>query len=97
MMELTSDLVLTSIPFDSKFKRATVAVRRPDGGVRIYTKGAPDVLYGKDKPTVDALIEKYKTQGLNLTKEQALARAEKDAGYGLVSHVAVNGGTEDWK
>lgn len=56
MQELTDDKILTTIPFDSKFKRATVAMRRPDGGVRIYTKGAPDVLYGKDKATVDALV-----------------------------------------
>lgn len=32
----------------------------------------------------------------SLTDEQATARAEKQCGYGMVSRVAVPGGTEDW-
>jgi len=31
-----------------------------------------------------------------LTAEEAEARAEMDSGYGMVSRVAVPGGTEDW-
>jgi magnesium-transporting ATPase (P-type) len=45
-MSLTKDKILTSIPFDSSTKRATTVIEREDGTVRVYTKGAPDVLYG---------------------------------------------------
>lgn len=47
MME-KQDLIIEEIPFDSKYKRASTIVRRPDGKIRVYTKGAPDVLYGKE-------------------------------------------------
>jgi len=57
MQKRTKDLVLTDIPFDSQFKRATTVVLRPDGTVRVYTKGAPDVLYGKDKQSVDDKVK----------------------------------------
>jgi len=49
MLSLTKDNILTTIPFDSAIKRTTTVIERPDGTVRVYTKGAPDVLFGKDK------------------------------------------------
>jgi magnesium-transporting ATPase (P-type) len=39
---------LARVPFESSRKRGTIVVKREDGSVRVYTKGAPDVLYGKD-------------------------------------------------
>jgi len=54
-MSLTKEKILTAIPFDSRRKRATKVVKMTDGTVRVYTKGAPDVLYGKDKEQVDKL------------------------------------------
>lgn len=56
MLERTQDTVLTDVPFDSQFKRTTTVVLRKDGTVRVYTKGAPDVLYGKNKEIVDGKV-----------------------------------------
>lgn len=60
MLQRTKDKVLCEIPFDSEFKRATTVVVRPDQSVRVYTKGAPDVLYGKDKAMVDEKANQYR-------------------------------------
>jgi magnesium-transporting ATPase (P-type) len=55
-LALNPEIVLTSIPFDSATKRATVVIRKADGDVRVYTKGAPDVLYGKDLDKFNSLV-----------------------------------------
>ena len=90
------DKVLTAIPFDSSYKFQTTVIRKEDGGVRVYTKGAPDVLYGKDEEEVKRLVQEELEANTSLTPEEALARADKRAGYGMVTHVTVPGGTEDW-
>lgn len=95
-LSLTKDKILTSIPFDSSVKRATVVVKRDDGNVRVYTKGAPDVLYGKNKEQVDQFVKEETDSNPNLTPQQAVARAEKRAGYGMVTRVAVPNGAEGW-
>jgi magnesium-transporting ATPase (P-type) len=87
MLKRTKDLVLTDIPFDSQFKRATTVVLRPDGSVRVYTKGAPDVLYGKDKKTVDEKVKLLRQQNPRMSEPEAVARAEKMAGYGMINRV----------
>jgi len=51
-LALNPEDIVCLVPFESKRKRGSIAVRRPDGGVRVYTKGAPDVLFGKDPETV---------------------------------------------
>jgi magnesium-transporting ATPase (P-type) len=58
MLSLTKDNILTAIPFDSAIKRTTTVIERPDGTVRVYTKGAPDVLFGKDKSRVEEIAKK---------------------------------------
>ena len=56
------------IPFDSKRKLSTVAIEHPDGdGVRVYVKGAPDVLLDRcisevQDGTVIPLAESRKTE-----------------------------------
>jgi magnesium-transporting ATPase (P-type) len=58
MLSLTKEKICTSIPFDSAIKRTTTVVDRGDGQhVRVYTKGAPDVLFGKDKDRVEELMK----------------------------------------
>ena len=42
--ELTDDRVLTIVPFDSQRKRGSIVVKYNDK-VRVYCKGAPDVLF----------------------------------------------------
>ena len=56
MQERTEEKVLTEVPFDSEFKRTTTVVDMGSGMVRVYTKGAPDVLYGKNKQAVDQRV-----------------------------------------
>lgn len=77
MLLRTNELVLTEVPFDSQFKRATTVVLRPDGNVRVYTKGAPDVLYGKDKATVDSKADALRQQNPSMSEAEIQARAEK--------------------
>jgi len=36
---------LCIVPFDSQRKRGSIVVEREDGSVRVYCKGAPDVLF----------------------------------------------------
>lgn len=54
-LSLRDEDILCLVPFDSGRKRGSIVVRKPDGGVRVYTKGAPDVLFGKDPETVRRL------------------------------------------
>ena len=42
------------IPFDSNRKLSTVAITRPDGGLRIFVKGAPDMLTARCVSVADA-------------------------------------------
>jgi magnesium-transporting ATPase (P-type) len=90
------DEVLTEIPFDSKNKRATTVFRRSDGTVRVYTKGAPDVLYAKNPEIVEQKTKQEQEANPNLSLLEAKARAQKNSGYGLVRYVAVPGGKADW-
>jgi magnesium-transporting ATPase (P-type) len=92
MQLLTKEKVLTSIPFDSAIKRTTTVVDMGDGqNVRVYTKGAPDVLFGKDKDRVEELMKQIQRQNPNLKYDELVARAEKQAGYGMVTKVALPG------
>jgi len=52
--ELTEERIIQIVPFDSGRKRGSIVVSLPDGGVRVYTKGAPDVLFNKDQNLVAA-------------------------------------------
>jgi len=45
--------------------------------VRIYTKGAPDVLWGKNKEEVEALANEIQQDNTMLNYAQCKARAEK--------------------
>lgn len=90
------DEVLTEIPFDSKNKRATTVFKRSDGTVRVYTKGAPDVLYAKNPEIVEQKTKQEQEANPKLSLTEARARAEKNSGYGLVRYVAVPGGKADW-
>lgn len=45
--ELSDDTLLQVISFSSSRKRASVVVKKEDGSVRVYTKGAPDMLFEK--------------------------------------------------
>jgi magnesium-transporting ATPase (P-type) len=58
-----------TIPFDSKYKKQTTVVKLSDTMVRVYTKGAPDVLYN---PYVDKLDES-KNRPVIITKVQVAA------------------------
>lgn len=53
--QLTEDRILCVVPFDSARKRGSIVVKMNDGRVRVYTKGAPDVLFGKDPEDVARL------------------------------------------
>lgn len=57
--ELTEDNVLTLISFTSARKRATIVVRRPeaegtDSEVRVYCKGAPDMVFDDTYRVIEA-------------------------------------------
>ena len=57
--ELTEDRILQVVQFSSKRKKASIVVRNPDQEgtdqeVRVYTKGAPDMLY---ESLVDVLVD----------------------------------------
>jgi len=71
-------------------------VKRPDGGVRVYTKGAPDVLFGKDINEVKRLTDDILASSPTMAAADAEARATKQAGLGMVRHAAVAGGKADW-
>jgi magnesium-transporting ATPase (P-type) len=44
-LSLRDEDILCLVPFDSGRKRGSIVVRKPDGGVRVYTKGAPDMIF----------------------------------------------------
>lgn len=47
-------MLLETISFSSKRKRASVVVKTGDGNVRVYTKGAPDMLWDKLSGVIQA-------------------------------------------
>jgi magnesium-transporting ATPase (P-type) len=77
MLERTKEMVLTEVPFDSAFKRTTTVVLKQDGDVRVYTKGAPDVLYGKDIEMVKQKVHELQQSNPSMSDAQATANAEK--------------------
>ena len=46
-LELAEENVLQVISFSSKRKRASIVIKKSDGSVRVFTKGAPDMLFDK--------------------------------------------------
>lgn len=96
MGELTKDTILQIVPFDSGRKRGSIVVRRPNGGVRVYTKGAPDVLFGKAAAVVGAKKQEILNSNPQMDPAEVAARANKQAGYGMVKYAAVKDGQEGW-
>jgi magnesium-transporting ATPase (P-type) len=68
---------LCRVPFDAGRKRSSIVVRKPDGGVRVYTKGAPDVLFGKDADEVKDLKAQILADSPDMSEEEVNARANK--------------------
>ena len=63
----------------------------------MYTKGAPDVLFGKDPKVVKQLEDEILRQEPGINPVAAKARANKQAGYGMVKYAQVaGGGYDDW-
>ena len=95
--QLTKDRILCLVPFDSGRKRGSIVIRKDDGNVRVYTKGAPDVLFGKDAETVRRLTADILRQEPGLDPVAAEARANKQAGYAMVRYAQLAGGRyDDW-
>lgn len=95
-LALTEDMILCRVPFDAGRKRGSIVVKKPDGGVRVFTKGAPDVLFGKDKAAVEDKKAEIRESDSSMTDAEVKARAEKQVGYGMVRWAATPGGREDW-
>lgn len=66
----SDDFIVFQIPFNSTRKRQTTAVRQPDGRVRVYVKGAPEIVIElctkmvNDKGAEVALTEQEKGEFL---------------------------------
>jgi len=44
-MNEVNEVLLETVLFTSKRKKASVVVKKADGDVRVYCKGAPDMLF----------------------------------------------------
>lgn len=64
------------IPFNSSRKRATAAFRRDDGSVRVFCKGAPEIVieYCSKYHTADGLVELSQEKKDSITTEEVVKR-----------------------
>mmetsp|Transcript_65613 Transcript_65613/g.90754 ORF Transcript_65613/g.90754 Transcript_65613/m.90754 type:complete len:591 (+) Transcript_65613:990-2762(+) len=64
------------IPFNSSRKRATAAFRRDDGSVRVFCKGAPEIVieYCSNYHTAEGLVELDQDKKASITGEEVVKR-----------------------
>jgi Ca2+-transporting ATPase len=67
---------LTEVPFDSERKRMTTVHRRPDGGVRVICKGAPEALLPALRGEAAARAEELAGQGYRVLAVATADHAE---------------------
>lgn len=53
--------------------------------MRVYTKGAPDVLFGKDAKKMAQARQDVLASHPDMSAAEVTARASKAAGYGMVT------------
>lgn len=64
--------IIAQLPFSTERKYMATAVRQPDGSIRIYVKGAPEIIYdicsdfpnGADSDSIDRRLSEYQARAM---------------------------------